>query len=79
MDLTLRRDYLAPCSYSLSPCPLLIRAGSVIHSCPQVDLIMQRDQLTASLAASEDRTRQVVDHVRTMYNALALDKTLKVG
>ncbi len=40
---------------------------------------MQRDQLTASLAASEERTRQVADHVRSMYNALALDKTLKVS
>ncbi|GLC48337.1 hypothetical protein PLESTB_000085100 [Pleodorina starrii] len=43
----------------------------------QADLIMQRDQLTAELAAAEERAVRILDHVKSVFEALALEKALK--
>ena len=43
----------------------------------QADLIMQRDQLTEQLTAAEERAAHILDHVRAVYDALALEKTLR--
>ncbi|GIM07161.1 hypothetical protein Vretimale_11376 [Volvox reticuliferus] len=43
----------------------------------QADLIMQRDHLTAELTAAEERANRILDHVRGVYDALALEKALR--
>ncbi|GFR49058.1 hypothetical protein Agub_g11084 [Astrephomene gubernaculifera] len=40
----------------------------------QVDLVVQRDQLTSQLLAAEQRAGRIVEHVKGMYDALAMEK-----
>ena len=44
----------------------------------QVDLILQRDGLTQQLAEAEGRAGALVEHVRGVYEALAMDTALRV-
>ncbi|KAG2426002.1 hypothetical protein HXX76_013373 [Chlamydomonas incerta] len=43
----------------------------------QVDLVVQRDGLTEQLAAAEGRAAALVEHVRGVYEALAMDTALR--
>ncbi|KAG2435063.1 hypothetical protein HYH02_012060 [Chlamydomonas schloesseri] len=43
----------------------------------QVDLIVQRDTLTEQLAAAEARAGALAEHVREVYEALAMDTALR--
>eukprot|EP00198_Chlamydomonas_reinhardtii_P012520 XP_001701857.1 flagellar associated protein [Chlamydomonas reinhardtii] len=44
----------------------------------QVDLILQRDGLTQQLAEAEGRAGALVEHVRGVYEALAMDTALRL-